>query len=207
MHYFVVKFSPQAARGHWPSNQNLADVPGCGPVVVDISYHPYLCPSYPRGQKLFWVCPSVCACVDAYVRAAAFSFSDFWLTNSNSGFFVICYCAPYRLTTKSASHSSNVVFSWCEDESFKFAPKQCCQITVNVGPTASHLAQYLWFVQVLFRRRKSTSLVSLVGLIWRQDSACWQSQAFYCAMLRIHGTSHGPVSVCLLVGGLQWADV
>ena len=31
MHYFVVKFSqfssPQAARGHWPSNQNPADVP------------------------------------------------------------------------------------------------------------------------------------------------------------------------------------
>jgi len=32
MHYFVVKFSkcssPQAARGHWPPNQNPADVPG-----------------------------------------------------------------------------------------------------------------------------------------------------------------------------------
>ena len=32
MHHFVVKFSkffsPQAARGHWPPNQNPADVPG-----------------------------------------------------------------------------------------------------------------------------------------------------------------------------------
>ena len=34
MHHFVVKFStfssPQAARGHWPPNQNPADVPGFG---------------------------------------------------------------------------------------------------------------------------------------------------------------------------------
>ena len=33
MHNFVVKFSkfssPQAARGHWPADQNPADVPGC----------------------------------------------------------------------------------------------------------------------------------------------------------------------------------
>ena len=33
MHHFVVKFSkissPQAARGHWPPNENPADPPGC----------------------------------------------------------------------------------------------------------------------------------------------------------------------------------
>jgi len=42
MHHFVVKFSkfssPQTARGHWPPNQNPADVPDLGHYVAVVTY-------------------------------------------------------------------------------------------------------------------------------------------------------------------------